>query len=164
MIVEVGPGSGKYSFRPHIAPSLNAVYIDVNPPGTGVGEANWIVADAHKLPLRNSVAEEIYAVHVVEHLEDPMLFLREVHRVLVRGGLLLIVVPNFMSVNAYADPDHKHVFNFFRLKRMLREAGFTVRHRVGQNVGSLMPKPLRLLIRLLMILFANDLIFAGVKP
>jgi len=163
VIIEVGPGSGGYKFNPYIKPSLGVVYVDINPPNSDIGDALWIVADAHHLPFRDGVADRVYAIHVIEHLEEPMLFLRECYRVLKKGGMVMIVTPNFMSVNALADPDHKHVFNFFKLRKMMREAGFVTRHRLGWNIGSLTPKPLRLFIKLLLILFSNDLIFVGVK-
>jgi len=137
--------------------------VDVSPPRCSFGGASWIVADAHHLPFRDAVAEKVYAVHVIEHLEDPMRFLRECHRILKRGGVVTVVTPNFASDNALKDPDHKHVFNFFKLRRMMRRAGFATRHGYGGNITPLVPKPLKQLIKLLLILLANDLVMEGVK-
>jgi len=165
MIIEIGPGSGGYKFNPFVKPGIGVVYVDINPPnpGTDIGNALWIVADAHRLPFRDDVADRIYAIHVIEHLEDPKQFLRECYRVLRRGGMVMLVTPNFLSRNAFADPDHKHVFNFFKLRKMLREVGFVTRHRYGANIGSLLPKPLRSFIKLFLILMADDLIMVGLK-
>jgi len=72
----------------------------------------------------------------------------------------MIVTPNFTSVNAF-HPDHKHVFNFFKLREVMREAGFVTMHRLGWNVGSLTPKPLGLFTKSLLALFANDLMWGS---
>lgn len=46
-------------------------------------------ADATALPFRDSTFDAIVAAHVLDHLPDPALGLREAHRVLRPGGLLI---------------------------------------------------------------------------
>lgn len=47
-----------------------------------------------KLPYENNTFDVVSAFQVVEHLENPFLIMREVHRVLRPGGLFIFSVPN----------------------------------------------------------------------
>jgi len=170
MRLEVGPGysksscSGCYTFRPGYAPSPDTVYLDIEPPepGLDIGDAEWVVADAHALPFRSSSFESIHAAHVIEHLERPLLFLAECRRVLRRGGAVTVVTPNFLSRNAYLDPDHKHVFNFLKLWRAVRMAGLEP-HFPSPNIGSLLPRKLRLFFKIALLLLSDNLEIIGEK-
>lgn len=51
---------------------------------------NFIVADAHKLPFKNSTFDIIITIETLEHLENPRLALSEIRRVLKRRGFLII--------------------------------------------------------------------------
>jgi SAM-dependent methyltransferase len=55
----------------------------------------WIdvAADAQALPFRDSSVTNILGLDVLHHLAAPMTFLREVQRVLIPGGRLLLVEP-----------------------------------------------------------------------
>ncbi len=62
-------------------------------------------------PWEDSSVDEILARDVVEHLDDFMLTMEEIYRVLKPGGLLKIKVPYWNSVSCYADPTHKKGFH-----------------------------------------------------
>jgi ubiquinone/menaquinone biosynthesis C-methylase UbiE len=47
-----------------------------------------------RLPFQNNVFDGIVATEVFEHVDDRKLFISELHRVLKRGGKLLITAPN----------------------------------------------------------------------
>ena len=162
MKLEVGPGAGKYSFRPHYCVGDDVVFLDVEAPEFNCDSISWVVGDAQHMPFRDSVFDEVFAGHVMEHLEDPLRFLRECRRVLRRGGRVTVVTPNFMSRNAYADPDHRHVFNFVVLMRLFRESGL-IPHFPQPNVGSLLPRKLRLVFKVISLLVSDDLVVIGEK-
>ena len=74
--------------------------------------------------------------HVLEHLPDVADILKEIHRLLVPGGRLVVAVPNFSSRQAQwagADSFHldlpRHLFHFpvESLRLFLEKTGFTVR-------------------------------------
>jgi SAM-dependent methyltransferase len=169
--LEIGPGyapqnlncSSCYRFNPHYLPALDTIYLDINPPEVYYYDASWVVADAQHLPFRPNSIDEIYAAHVIEHLEDPLRFLSECHRVLKRGGTVTVVTPNFLSMNAYLDPDHKHVFNFLKLWRLVRMAGL-VPHFGSQNIGSLLPHLVRRFFKLVLLVLSDNLVVLGEKP
>jgi len=162
MKVEVGPGyGGKYGFRPHFFPSDDVIYLDIYPPKFKFN-GNWVVGDALNLPFRDDSIDEMFAGHVIEHLKDPLQFLKECRRVLRRGGIVTVVTPNFLSRNAYLDPDHKHVFNFLKLWRLVKMAGLRP-HFPSPNIGSLFPRKLRLLFKLILLFLLDNLTVMGEK-
>jgi len=161
--LEVGPGYAKkkngYAFNPYYCPGHDVIYLDIHPPQFKC-ESAWIVA--HALPLRDEAIDEIYAGHVIEHLEEPIAFLKECKRALKRGGRVTLVTPNFLSKNARADPSHKHVFDFVELWRMVRMAGLTP-HFPNPNVGTLLPKGLMLFLKAILYLISDNLTVMGEK-
>jgi SAM-dependent methyltransferase len=62
---------------------------------------------------------------VLEHVDDPMAALREIHRVLSDGGTLLLSVP-FLS-RLHNEPDDYFRYTEYGLRHMLGVTGFAVR-------------------------------------
>ncbi len=166
--LEIGPGYSRslssrcYRFNPRYHPDYDVVYLDLRAPDFRCERCSWIVADAQRLPFRSCSVDEIYAAHVIEHLEDPLQFLKECARVLRRGGTVTIETPNFLSRNAYADPDHRHVFDFVTLMKLFRRAGL-VPHFASPNIGSLLPRWLRRFLKLFLLILADTLVVVGEK-
>jgi len=92
---------------------------------TGLHESN-IAADSYDV---------VTMWHVLEHLSDPRSALNEVRRVLVKGGILIIAVPNIASMQAnfgggtwfHLDPP-RHVIHFSPefIYSLLSQSGFQV--------------------------------------
>jgi len=61
-------------------------------------------------PFEENEFDEIYMDNVLEHLDDPLRVMEEVHRICKPSGLVKIIVPYFRSVWAFIDPTHKHFF------------------------------------------------------
>jgi len=75
-------------------------------------DGDKVVADAnYPLPFRDNVFDEVYLVHVIEHLVRPFELLCEVKRVLKKNGIVKVVVPN-ARVNLADWRDNEHVFSF----------------------------------------------------
>jgi SAM-dependent methyltransferase len=79
--------------------------------------------------------DEVVIWHVLEHLEDPLGTITEVHRILRPGGRVVVAVPNFSSAQArwsgaawfHLDaPRHLFHFPLESLCRLLGNAGFVV--------------------------------------
>ncbi len=51
------------------------------------------------LPYESNSKDLVFAFQVMEHLENPFFFMREVHRVLKDGGLFILSVPNPYTVS-----------------------------------------------------------------
>lgn len=90
-----------------------------------------VVHNIEKLPLpfTDDAFEEILAYDVLEHIADFIPLMRELHRILKKGGKLLIRVPHFTSRNNFADPTHRRLFSlsafefFVKNSRVNREKG-----------------------------------------
>ena len=63
--------------------------------------------DEHPWPWRNGEATEIHALHIFEHVADPLGFMQQCWRVLESGGWLHVEVPHWQSRNAFTDPTHR---------------------------------------------------------
>lgn len=62
-------------------------------------------------PFDDEQFDEILCQDVLEHVEY-IPVLKEIHRILKKGGKLTIRVPHFTSPNNYIDPTHKKMFSF----------------------------------------------------
>lgn len=60
-------------------------------------------------PFSSNTFDIIEADHVLEHLEDPFGVMRELHRISVDGGRIVIRVPHFSR--GFSHPEHKHGFD-----------------------------------------------------
>lgn len=64
----------------------------------------------HPLPFGDSEFDFILCQDVLEHVEY-IPVLRELHRILKKGGSLVIRVPHFTSRNNFIDPTHRKLFS-----------------------------------------------------
>lgn len=81
--VELGGGGGNFKqFKPDVITS------DIDP-------QPWLdmVFDAHRMPFADGEVANLVMVDVLHHLSNPVLFLKEAHRVLRSGGRLLMLEP-----------------------------------------------------------------------
>lgn len=87
-----------------------AINLDVS---TDVGAD--VVHDLSSLPwpLPADAFVTVYAYDVIEHLENVVAAMEEIHRICRSGARVLITVPHFSSANAYRDPTHRHQFGWF---------------------------------------------------
>lgn len=59
------------------------------------------------LPFADKTFERVIAKHILEHTEDLVFTMKEIHRVLEDDGILELSVPIFPCVASIADPTHK---------------------------------------------------------
>ena len=61
-------------------------------------------------PFADNSIDQVYLDNVLEHLNDPMAVMAEVHRICKNGAEIKVIVPYFRSVWAFIDPTHQHFF------------------------------------------------------
>lgn len=70
-------------------------------------------------PWKDSSVDSVAMFHLLEHFENPVIAIKEVHRVLRPGGMFWVEVPHVQSVNAFI-LGHK---SFFSRATFLQLAG-----------------------------------------
>lgn len=71
-----------------------------------------IQADLNKrFPLGDNTVGVLNASHILEHLDDPIHTMQEIHRVLAHGGWAFIEVPSTDGRGAFQDPTHVSFWN-----------------------------------------------------
>jgi SAM-dependent methyltransferase len=63
-------------------------------------------------PFQDAVFDEIYCNNILEHLDDVVRVMEELHRICKPGVRIVIKAPHFTSQYAFADPTHKHYFTY----------------------------------------------------
>jgi SAM-dependent methyltransferase len=96
MILDIGCGTRK------IEP--DAIGIDISP--DSAADHVWNL-DQYPWPLADHQFARIHMSHVIEHLDDPIRAMAEVHRVAADGADVFVTTPHFSSHNSYVDPTHK---------------------------------------------------------
>jgi SAM-dependent methyltransferase len=97
----------------------------------------------------------VLASHLIEHLNDPGGFVREVHRICAPGAHFLITTPNIAGFQARlfgarwrsAIFDHLYLFSVKTLSRLLRDRGFSPEKVItwGGLAAGTVPGPLKAL-------------------
>ena len=80
--------------------------------------------DRYPWPFRDESAHEIFMAHCLEHLVDHNRAMKEIHRILVKGGVAKIEVPHFTWQLAYQDPTHRHFFGYNTFAYYVRDCGY----------------------------------------
>ena len=63
-------------------------------------------------PFENNTFDEVFASHIIEHLNDFHKTITEIHRVCLPGARVIIKAPFFLSTKHYGDPSHKIPFSY----------------------------------------------------
>jgi SAM-dependent methyltransferase len=158
LILDVGCGGVYSAFNPKIR-GEDVIYVDIGKPTTKI--PRFIRADADFLPLRNATIDEVYASHVIEHVDSINKFLAECYRVLILGGRLHVWTPNFASKHAWLNPEHKRSFTYFSLRDTLIHYGFHPTMYLGGIATRFLPKSIS---KVLAILLLDELHAVGKKP
>lgn len=76
------------------------------------GESTDIVHDLNVFPwpIPDNIADEVFSFHSMEHLDDLLRVMKEIHRISKNNAHVVIEVPYFRHSGAFQDPTHKHFF------------------------------------------------------
>lgn len=96
------------------------------------------VGTATKIPFGRNMFDEVICSHVIEHVKDDRKCLKEIYRVLKKGGKLLLRTPNIHNLhtkfhskigsrNPYTDSTHVREYDKRELVKLLKETGFRIK-------------------------------------
>lgn len=145
-LLDVGCGAGDFldAFA-HYLPKLKLTGVDISKKAIKAAKkrrikADFRVAGADKLPFGAEVFDIVTCFDVVEHVKDPAGMLKEMARVLKRGGVFHTFIP---AENNWFSPEgflikigwrakeiyggHPQHYSFPEIKLMLAKSGFLVK-------------------------------------
>lgn len=65
--------------------------------------------------LPDNCVRKVFSHHVLEHVENFIPFMGELHRVVKSDGVIEIVVPHFSNVYSFSDPTHVRFFGLYTM-------------------------------------------------
>lgn len=80
--------------------------------------------DQNPWPFPDNRFAEVWAYDVLEHLDDLVAVMEEIHRVCRSGSVLKVTVPHYSCGNAFADITHRHYFSRFSFAYFTGENDF----------------------------------------
>ena len=90
-----------------------AIGIDRNP-----ASAADVLCDLDRFPypFADASFDELYAIHVIEHVSDVIKTMEEFHRLVRSGGLVRIETPHYTDFSSFCDPTHKSHLNSYSFR------------------------------------------------
>ncbi len=97
-----------------------------------------LVSDANPLPLPEGYADKVIAMEVMEHVDSPADFLRELVRVGKPGALYLLSVPDAVSEGVqqklapethFQKPNHINIFSRNEFEQLVLNSGLVIERR-----------------------------------
>ena len=118
-ILDVGCGVGQV-VRTLNEKGFQAHGVDVSAPNIAAAESSLCsIYDGRTLPFPDATFSAVGAFNVLEHVEEPIVFLDEMKRVLQPGGRMVVSSPNFLRVLGWRDY-HPHMAGFRQKMRNLK--------------------------------------------
>ncbi|MGC8654647.1 MAG: class I SAM-dependent methyltransferase [Candidatus Kryptoniota bacterium] len=144
-LLDVGCGDGSFIMR--VKDRFDEVFgIDVSPTAVELCRKGGIKAiqvnlNNQTIPYPDGFFDTVVSLEVIEHIFDPLSFLKEIYRVMTPGGILIISTPNIRKLQRIFsiimghfprtsydpvgfDGGHLHYFTSKDLSNLLLESGF----------------------------------------
>lgn len=111
----------------------------------------FFVGDAHHLDYKSGSFDAVFALEVLEHVKNPLKVLKEIHRVLKKGGYGIFLVPSdsdlfkiiwFLWLHFYPRgwvwrDTHIQTYRNDYLPKVCKKAGFKIEVNKKFNLGML---------------------------
>jgi len=137
-LLDIGAGTGMF-LKTARENHFEVEGLEITTDAAVFGRQTWGLnirqGNLHETSLPTNAYDIVTLGHVYEHLHEPRAALEQLHSILKRGGLLVISVPNFDSVQARLFRSNwfhldvpRHLFHYTpsSLRGMLETSGFNV--------------------------------------
>lgn len=131
-VLDVGCGVGQV-VGSLVSKGINAFGVDVSRPN--VERAIKVcpqcqVYDGHHIPFDSGYFDTVGSFNVLEHVDKPEEFIKELIRVVMPGGHVVVSTPNFLRVFGFRDyhPHMRGLANKWRNWKRLREKRAQMQH------------------------------------
>lgn len=121
-VLDVGCGHKPYKSLLLSPPSRGESYIGLDLLDN-LYEAPDLAWDGCTVPLEDASIDSVLLTEVLEHCPQPADVLKEVNRILKRGGFLFLTVPFIWPIHTV--PHDEFRYTPFALRRLLERAGFS---------------------------------------
>lgn len=159
LVLDVGCADGLFSNQTLVKSKAKKIIgIDIEKNSIDWANKHWKnskmkfeVGDAHKLKYKSGTFDAVFALEMLEHVEYPMKVLKEIKRVLKKGGYAILLVPTdnllfriiwFLWLNFYPRgyvwrETHIQTYRNDYLPKICEAAGFIIEARKNFNLGML---------------------------
>ena len=114
-------GCGNMPYRPLFEPYVQS-YVGCDLANNGM--ADRLIESISQLPQESGTVGLVLSTQVLEHVENPAAYLREAHRVLMPGGLLILSTHG--AWRYHPDPTDYWRWTSAGLRKQVTDAGFEV--------------------------------------
>lgn len=121
--LDIGCGFQPYRSILEAPPSRIQRYIGMDLENQYGRVAPDVVWNGREMPLADASMDSAMATEVLEHCAEPLVVLREAHRILRPGGAFFFTVPFLWPLHDV--PYDEHRYTPFAMERLLKEAGFS---------------------------------------
>lgn len=152
-ILDVGCASGTFTNKvSSLFPQAKITGIDVHQSAIKYGQIkyphiNFILADAHRIPFKDSSLDLVICYETIEHLNKPLEALKEMRRVLKKDGTALIAMDSGSLLfglvwffwertkgKVWQDA-HIHPYHHNKLESIIKKAGFKIKRKYFSHLG-----------------------------
>lgn len=136
---------GAIPFLRNLNPDINIVNCELSHNLLKIGKERYpqeLFAECslHEFPFTENKFDYVLSLETLEHVPDPLLFLKEIKRVLKKGGVLVMSTPPATSeilrrfyelfFSDHGEGPHKFLSSY-AVKKILSEAGLKLTHHKG---------------------------------
>jgi SAM-dependent methyltransferase len=132
-LLDLGCGNGRYS-KVFSLRGMSVVGLDISKVALDLakkqcGECNLVLGDASRLPFRDKAFDKVFAVDIIEHVQNDFECLNEIVRVTKNTGIILISFPRNKKFFKFSEDNrlgHLHAYEKDFIKTLLEKCGLIV--------------------------------------
>jgi ubiquinone/menaquinone biosynthesis C-methylase UbiE len=143
-VLDIGCGNGRYLFF-CAEQGAHVSWVDIEEhkvermrgalKNSSAASLSGYVSDCEPMPFDMPFATKVIASEVMEHVDNPTIFLAELYRIGLPGATYLITVPHqkaedtqkfFAPKEYFEKPNHINIFSEEEVETLIKQAGFEI--------------------------------------